>query len=163
MKTLRNLFILVLIVSAGLKAALAQNTRKDKKAEKEATIKKNVDGRHYTFSATYMLPLRGGAKAITDVYYDLRVTKDSLIVYLPYYGQAYFDVPYNGDSGMKFTSTKFSYDVKEKKKGGWEIVMKPSDVKNIEQLRLYISSDGYASLSINSVNRDFIDYNGYLK
>ena len=163
MKTLKNLCILVLIVSAGLKNGIAQNTKTNKKAEKEAAIKKKVDDRHYTFSATYMLPQRGGAKAITDVYYDVKLNKDSLIVYLPYYGQAYFDVPYNGDAGMKFTSTKFSYVVKEKKKGGWEIVMKPSDVKNIEQLTLYVSTDGYASLSINSVNRDFIDYNGYIK
>lgn len=163
MKTIRNMFILALIVSTGLKIAYAQNTKKDNKAEKEAAVKKKVDDRHYTFSATYMLPQRGGSKAITDVYYDLKVTKDSLIVYLPYYGRAYFDVPYNGDAGMKFTSTKFSYDVKEKKKGGWEIVIKPSDVKNIEQVTLYISPDGYASLSINSVNRDFIDYNGYIK
>lgn len=163
MKTLTNLFILVLIVSAGLKVASAQNTRKDKKAEKEAATKKKIDDRHFTFSATYMLPQRGGGKAITDVYYDLKVSKDSLTVYLPYYGQAYFDVPYNGDAGMKFTSTKFTYNVKEKKKGGWEIIIRPSDVKNIEQLSMYISTDGYASLSINSVNRDFIDYNGYLK
>ncbi|MBV8388912.1 MAG: DUF4251 domain-containing protein [Mucilaginibacter sp.] len=163
MKTLRNLCILLLIVGAGLNTASAQSTKKDKKAEKEAAIKNNVDGRHYTFLATYMLPQRGGGKALTEIYYDLKVGKDSVTAFLPYYGRAYFDVPYNGDTGMKFTSTKFSYEVKDKKKSGWVITIKPTDVKNIEYLTLNISTDGYASLSITSVNRDFISYDGYLK
>jgi hypothetical protein len=162
MKTLRYLCILLLIVSAGSNTAFAQSTKKDKKAEKEATIKKNVDGQNYTFMANYVLPQRGGGKQLTETYYDLKVSKDSVIAFLPYYGRAYFDVPYNGDMGMKFTSTKFSYDAKAKKKG-WEIIIKPTDAKNIDKLILNISPDGYATLSINSINRDFISYDGYLK
>jgi hypothetical protein len=162
MKTLRYLCILVLIVGAGLNTTFAQNSKKDKKAEKEATIKKNVDSQNYTFMANYVLPQRGGGKQLTETYYDLKITKDSVIAFLPYYGRAYFDVPYNGDTGMKFTSTKFSYNVKPKKKG-WEVTITPSDVKNIDKVMLNISPDGYATLSINSANRDFISYDGYLK
>jgi len=163
MKTLKNICILLLIVSAGLNTAFAQDTKKDKKSEKEATVKKLVDGQHYTFLATYMLPQRGSGKVLSDTYYDLKVSKYSVIVYLPYYGRAYFDVGYNGDGGMKFTSTKFIYDIKDKKKSGWMITIKPTDVRNIEYLILNISPDGYASLSITSVNRDYISYDGYLK
>lgn len=162
MKILKNLCILLLIVGAGSSTTFAQSTKKDKKAEKEATIKKNVDGQNYTFTANYVLPQRGGGKQLTETYYDLKVSKDSIIAFLPYFGRAYFDVPYNGDMGMKFTSTKFNYVAKAKKKG-WEITIKPTDVKNIDGLMLYVSPDGYASLSITSVNRDFISYNGYLK
>lgn len=162
MKTLKNLCILLLIVGAGLNTAFAQSTKKDKKAEKQAAVKKNVDARNYTFIATYLLPQGGGGKALTEIYYDLKVNKDSVIAFLPYFGRAYFDVPYNGDTGMKFTSTKFNYNAKAKKKG-WEITIKPTDVKNIDRLMLNISPDGYASLSITSVNRDFISYDGYLK
>jgi len=162
MKTLRYLCILVLIVGAGLNTTFAQNSKKDKKAEKEATIKKNVDGQNYTFTANYVLPQRGGGKQLTETYYDLKVNKDSVIAFLPYYGRAYFDVPYNGDTGMKFTSTKFSYSVKPKRKG-WEVTIIPRDAKNIDKVMLNISPDGYATLSINSTNRDFISYDGYLK
>ncbi|MGZ3767702.1 MAG: DUF4251 domain-containing protein [Mucilaginibacter sp.] len=164
MKSLRTIFLLVLIVSAGLSAANAQTTKKDKQAAKEAAIKINVEGRHYTFEANYVLPQRGGARQLTETYYDLRVTKDSVIAYLPYFGRAYFDVPYGGgDGGIKFTSTKFDYKVNPKKKGGWEIVIKPTDAKNINSLTLNISTAGYASLSVSSANRDFITYDGYLK
>lgn len=162
MKALRYLCILVLIVGAGLNTTFAQSTKKDKKAEKQAAIKKNVDNQNYTFMATYVLPQRGGGKPLTEIYYDLKISKDSVIAYLPYFGRAYFDVPYSGDTGMKFSSTKFSYDIKAKKKG-WEINIKPTDVKNVEYLILNISPDGYASLSINSANRDYISYDGYLK
>lgn len=162
MKTLTNLFILVLIVSAGLSSVLAQTTKKDKKVDKGQQIKMLVETKKYTFQANYVLPQRGGSRQLTTEY-DFRVTPDSIISFLPYFGRAYFDVPYGGDAGIKFTSTKFTYDVKEKKKGGWEITIRPSDVKYIDRLTLYISPDGYASLSVNSINKDFIDYNGYLK
>jgi hypothetical protein len=163
MKTLKNLLIMLLIVAAGSGIANAQTSRKDKRAAKEAAIKNSIDARHYTFVADYVLPQRGGARQLTSEY-DLRVTKDSVIAFLPYFGRAYFDVPYNPtDGGIKFTSTKFDYKVNEKKKGGWEIIIKPSDAKNIISLMLYISTDGYGSLSVNSANRDFITFNGYLK
>ncbi len=163
MKTLKIILIFLLIAGSGLNIANAQSSSKDKKAAKEAVIKKNVDAKHYTFLANYVLPQRGGGRQLTSEY-DLRVTPDSVISFLPYFGRAYFDVPYGGgDGGIKFTSTKFTYEAKEKKKGGWEITIIPSDVKNLSRLLLYISPDGYASLSVNSVNRDFITFDGYLK
>jgi hypothetical protein len=163
MKTLRNILILVLTVSIGIGVASAQTTKKEKQAAKEAAIKKSVEAKHYTFVATYMLPQRGGAKSLTSEY-DLRITKDSLIAFLPYYGRVYYDAPYGGaDGGIKFTSTKFNYEVKDKKKGGWEITIKTTDVKNTDRLLLNISADGYASLSVTSTNRDFITFDGYLK
>ncbi len=163
MKTFRKIFILVLIVSAGLSAVNAQTSRKDKKAAKEAVVKTSIDTRNYIFLANYVLPQRGGGHALTSEY-DLRITKDTVVAFLPYFGQAYFDVPYNPtDGGIKFTSTKFSYTTKEKKKGGWEISIKPTDVKNTNSLMLYISSDGYATLTVNSTNRDVITFNGILK
>lgn len=163
MKTLRNIFILALIVSAGLSNAYGQTTKKEKQAAKEAAIKSSVEATSYIFEANSALPQRGGFRQLTSEY-DLRVTKDSVISFLPYFGRAYFDVPYGGaDGGIKFTSTKFDYKVTAKKKGGWEVVIKPTDAKNINSLTLSISSDGYASLAVSSFNRDFITFDGYLK
>ncbi|MBS1529349.1 MAG: DUF4251 domain-containing protein [Bacteroidetes bacterium] len=154
---------MLLIVSGGSGIAYAQKADKDKKTNKEATIKHNIEAKHYTFVADYATPLRGGQKQLTSPY-DLRVTPDSVISFLPYFGRAYFDVPYNPtDNGIKFTSTKFTYNAVQKKNGGWEITINPKDVKNLERLILYISRDGYASLSVTSVSRDFISFDGYLK
>jgi hypothetical protein len=142
MKALRNILILLLI-AAGLNIANAQATKKDKKPAKEAYVKIRMDAKRYTFLANYVLPQRGGGRQLTSEY-DLRITPDSVVSFLPYFGRAYFDVPYGGaDGGIKFTSTKFTYEVKEKKKGGWEISIKPVDVKNIDRLLLNVSADGY--------------------
>jgi len=163
MKTMKNLFILLLIVSAGLSAASAQTSTKDKKAAKVAAIKSNIESKRYTFLANEMIPQSGGSKQL-DYGYDLRITPDSVISFLPYFGRAYFDAPYNPtDGGIKFTSTNFDYKVAEKKKGGWEITIKPKDVKNLTSIVLYVSPNGYASLSVTSFNRDFITFYGDLK
>ena len=163
MKTMKNLFILLLIVSAGLSAASAQTSRKDKNAAKAAAIKSDIGNKRYTFLANEMIPQGGGSKQL-DYGYDFRVTPDSVISYLPYFGRAYFDVPYNPtDGGIKFTSTNFEYKAVERKKGGWEITIKPKDVKNLTSIVLYVSSNGYASLNITSFNRDFITFNGVLE
>jgi hypothetical protein len=151
------------MVSAGSGIANAQTANKDKKAGKTEAIRHKIESKHYTFIANYVSPMRGGQKQLTSLY-DLRVTPDSVISFLPYFGRAYFDIPYNPtDAGIKFTSTKFDYKVANKKNGGWEITISPKDVKNLERMILYISSDGYASMSVSSVNRDFISYDGYLK
>jgi len=162
MKTLINMLILLLIVSTGLSAG-AQTTRKEKKAAKITAIKNNIDNKKYTFIANNAIPLGGGTRQLTSEY-DLRITPDSVISFLPYFGVAHFDVPYGStDMGIKFTSTKFDYKATAKKNGGWEITIKPKDVKNLQSMTLYISSEGYGSLGVTSVNRDYISFDGFLK
>ena len=161
MKKFRNLIILTLIVSAGLNCAIAQT--KSKKQIKEDRVSAMVKAKKYTFLANYVLPQRGGSRQLTSGY-DLRITPDSVISFLPFFGRAYFGLDYaSQDNGLKFTSTKFSYEVTEKKKGGWEITIKRSDVKYMNRLLLSISPDGYASLGVSTANRDYIDFSGYLK
>jgi hypothetical protein len=164
MKALKSILILILTVSIGTATTYAQTTKKDKKAARLATIKTSVEARKYTFMANYVVPQRGGGRALNDTYYDLRVTPDSVISYLPYFGRAYFDVPYaSTDGGIKFTSTKFDYKVTNKKDGSWEITIKPGDVKNMNNITLSISQDGYATLGISTFNRDYISFYGNLK
>lgn len=159
MKTLRNLLILVLIVSVGSSASIAQS----KKEQKRIAVKNNIEAKRYTFSANNAIPLSGGTIQLTSEY-DLKITPDSIVSFLPYYGVAHFGVPYGStDLGIKFTSTKFDYKATQNKKGGWQIIIKPKDVKNLQSMTLSISADGYGSLAVNSVNRDNISFDGYLE
>jgi len=149
----------MLIVGIGTSASFAQN----KKEQKRAAIKNNIETKHYTFSANNAIPLSGGTIQLTSEY-DLKITPDSVVSFLPYYGVAHFDVPYGStDLGIKFTSTKFEYKAVQRKKGGWEITIKPKDVRNLQSMTLFISADGYGSLAVNSVNRDNISFDGYLE
>lgn len=151
--------MLLLIVNAD-----AQQTPKQIKAQqKAASIKHKIDDQKYTFIAQYAQPLRGGQKYLTSDY-NLRVRKDSVIAYLPYFGRVYMDVPYNPtDDGVKFTSTNFNYKITEKKKGGWTITIVLNDVRRTQKLLLDIYTNGSATLQVTSNSRDAITFEGYIK
>jgi hypothetical protein len=165
MKRLIKLFAVAIMVLAFINAANAQTSRQDRKAAEQAAIKNMVDDNHFFFVANLALPMTGGSKLLTSTY-DLKVTKDSIIAYLPYYGQAYLaPSPAETDGGIKFTTTNFSFTQKAGKKGGWEITIKPKDHditnwRDVQQMTLDISKDGYASLAVTSSNRDPISFEG---
>ena len=144
--------------------ANAQQTAKQiKQQEKAASIKHKINAQKYTFIAQYAQPLRGGQKYLTSDY-DLRVKRDSIIAWLPYFGRAYMDVPYNStDDGIKFTSTKFDYKIVEKKKGGWTITIVLNDVRRSQKLFLDVFTNGSATLQVASNSRDAITFQGYIK
>ncbi|SDT30270.1 protein of unknown function [Mucilaginibacter mallensis] len=163
MKTLvSSAFIIALLLIVGTTNA-QQTDKQAKEQAKAASIKSKIDAQRYTFVAQYALPLRGGQKYLTSDY-DLKVRKDSVIAYLPYFGRAYMDVPYGAtDDGVKFTSTKFTYVVTPKKKGGWTITITLQDVRRTSKLNIDIFTNGTASVQALSNGRDAISFSGYIK
>jgi hypothetical protein len=168
MKTLMKLLFVFAVILGGLNIAHAQNSKKERKAAKVAAIKKMIDDVNYVFVANIANPQRGGTRQLTSDY-DLRVVKDSIIAFLPYFGRAYLaPSPDATEGGIKFTSTNFNYSAKQSKNGSWDIYIKPkdnniSDWRDVQQLRLNISPDGYASLQVISSNRDPISFDGYIE
>ena len=125
-------------------------------AQKTAAL---IAAQDYRFIAQSANPMGGATKHLTAGY-DLSVSKDSVVAYLPYYGRAYTAPVDPTKGGVQFTSTQFDYKVDTTKKGGWEITIKPKDNRDINQINLSVSSAGYASLRITSVSRQAISYNG---
>jgi hypothetical protein len=163
MKTLlkvSSIFVLMLVI---VNAKAQQTAKQIKQQEKAASIKNKINQQTYTFEAQYEQPLRGGQRYLTSEY-DLRVKKDSVIAWLPYFGRVYMDVPYNPtDDGIKFSSTKFDYKITEKKKGGWIIAIVLHDVRRTQNLLLDVSTNGSATLQATSNSRDPITFLGYIK
>src|SRR5258708_31969333 len=109
MKPLVKLFLVFAVILGGLNVAHGQNSRKEKQAAKAAAVKKMIDDGNYVFQANYAYPQRGGQRTLTSEY-DLRVSKDSIIAYLPYFGEAHMAPnPGETEGGIKFTSTNFVY------------------------------------------------------
>lgn len=166
MKSLKNILVLLLLAFISIGIANAQSTRKERKAAHVDEIKQIVDDQNYVFKANYVNPMRGAGRALTSDY-DLVVSKDTVKAFLPYFGRAY-TAPYNPtEGGIKFTNTHFTYTSTAGKKGGWNIIIKPtgkdkniSDWRDVQTMRLDISPDGYASLQVISSNRDAISFNG---
>lgn len=168
MKTIKNMFILV---------ALLMSTQVNAQTDK-ATTTKIVAEQHFIFNATSAMPMAnadvtrilskmgggagGGTIQLTGSQYQLKVTKDSVEAYLPYYGRAYTATMNPDDSGIKFKSKDFSYKSEKKKKGNWVITISPKDVKDSPNMNLTISDNGYATLNVNSNSRQPISFYGYL-
>lgn len=148
----------------------------------KATTAKIVNDKNFIFVATSAIPLNtievtrvlnkmtgpptGGTINLNTDNYDLRITPDSLISYLPFYGRAFNATPYGGnndESGYKFTSTKFTYETKKGRKKGWDIAIQTKDVRDNVRMNLSVSEGGYATLNVVSNNKQSITYNGYLK
>ncbi|RZK15705.1 MAG: DUF4251 domain-containing protein [Pedobacter sp.] len=111
MKQLKVILSLVLMASS---LPLFAQTDKE-------TTDRIIKEKNYTFIANTAIPMAnldisrvlermpgnvggGGSINLSGSSYDFRVTKDSVVAYLPFYGRA-FSAPYNpNEGGIKFTS-----------------------------------------------------------
>jgi hypothetical protein len=148
----------------------------------KATTKRIIEAQNYVFVATTAYPLNqmdisrimsrmpgannSGTINLSGSNYDVNVKKDSIVVYLPYYGRAYTAKYGSNEGGIKFKSKDFDYKVETKKKGNWVISMKPNDVKDNYnsnyRLTLNVSTNGYCTLMVTSTNQQAISFYGYL-
>ena len=151
-----GLFVL-LFMAAVIPVTQAQNSKNNK----QAVIKNMIDSQNFVFVPNTMIPMRGGSKTLTS-YYQLAVSKDSLVSYLPFIGRAYNAPILPDENGFDFTSTSFDYKIKNHKKSGWDITIKPKDHVNVQQFILRVFDNGSASLNVISLNRDPVSYSGYV-
>ncbi len=149
------LFVLLFICAVPF--TQAQNS----KNIKQAAFKNMIDSQNFVFVPNTMIPLRGGSKTLTS-YYQLAVSKDSLVSYLPFIGRAYSAPILPDENGFDFTSTSFEYKIKNHKKSGWDITIKPKDQVNVQQFILRVFDNGSASLNVISLNRDPVSFSGYV-
>ena len=163
MKTPIKLSLTLILTFCSLIVNAQQTAKQVKQQEKATRITNKINDRKYTFIAEYVQPL-GGVQHYLTSEYDLRITKDSVIAFLPYFGRVYMDVPLNpNDDGIKFTSTKFNYKVEPKKKGGWSITINLNDVRRTSELYLEVFPNGTATLEATSNSRDAINFLGHIK
>ena len=121
-----------------------------------------VKNKGYKFLAQSANPSRGGLRQL-DPGYEVIITKDSLQSYLPYFGRTYNAPLDPSQSGIQFTSTDYEYTVKDRKKGGWDVQVKPKDYKDVRILQFSIFDNGSASLIVTSNNRESISFNGRIE
>lgn len=170
MKPLKSILTAALILVAAQTFA---------QTDKETTLR-IVKDKTYTFVANTAIPMSntdinkvlnmmpgaqgGGSINLTGSQYDVRITADSVIAYLPYYGRA-FNAPMNpSEGGIKFTSKDFTYKESKNKRGNYTIQINTKDTKQDNyNLTLSISTTGYASLTASSNNKQPIMFNGYLQ
>jgi hypothetical protein len=108
MKYLKTLISFLLIINL----AYAQD-----KATESTDFKALVDNKTFVFSAQSANPMRARTVHLSPGH-TIKISPDTVIADLPYYGRAH-SAPMNpSDTGIKFTSSDFTYTVKDRKKNG---------------------------------------------
>lgn len=132
------------------------------KKEQIFSVKDQVINKDFTFNARYALPARSQMRYLA-YNYSLRIAHDSLIVYLPYFGQSYVAPMDPANLAIDFTTTDFYYKVDSLKKGEWNITIRPKDQQTVELFILTAYENGKAYLNVTCTNRDPISFNGSLQ
>lgn len=153
-----NRFYLSFLLSLFTATVYSQDSKTD---TEPGSIAASVESRSFAFQAQSVSPMKGGTRQLTPGY-KLTVSGDTLICNLPYFGVVYQANMGSSDGGFDFTSYKFDYQSKIKKKGGWVIKIKTKDTKGQRQFILTVFENGTASLSVNSSDRESISYFGSL-
>lgn len=155
----------ILLFISAVAMLLAATSCSSVKATPEAiaTITKQVEGKDFTIDVRMANPLRGKIILLTGNY-ELTVKRDSAYAYLPYFGVAQW-APYGStDGGIKFNEPMRDYTIKpNKKRNGWDISFKVGAKEYSHEIFLSIFSNGNASFTVTSPNRDAISFTGEVK
>lgn len=143
----------------------AKKSKKELKAEKKAQqieeIKAIVEGKTFVFKARNANPMRGKTINLTTDY-DVKITKDSIYSYLPYFGVAY-TASYGGtESPMIFEKPFETFDM-ENTKNGYLIKVSAKNSNDRLEYSFNISESGSTTLNVSSLNRQSISYYGNLE
>jgi hypothetical protein len=157
MKSFKKILALSFIGIFAMFFLNAQNSSKTKAQE----IADLVNSQKYMFVAQFVSPMSGSTRILTSDY-DLTVTKENIIAYLPYFGRAYTAPIGNSDVGIKFTSEKFDYKITPGKKGRKIVDIVTKDAGSSNRLSLTIFSNGNATLDVITSNKQPISYSGYI-
>lgn len=149
---MKAIFSIIILGILSISSGYSQN-------ENDNPVAKAIAEKRYIFKARTVMPATGGSRQLTSSY-DFTIRNDSAVAYLPYFGRAYTAPIGRASDGVNFTSTDFIYKVKQRKKGGWVIEIKPNDTEDVQNLTLNISRNGYGTLHINNQNRQSISYSG---
>lgn len=132
------------------------------KQQKTLRIKEKVQSATFTFQAVRAHPMEGQPINLTSSY-DLKVSKDSIQAFLPYFGRAYVAPINPSEAGIKFTSTKFDYQMVEgKRDGSWTITIKTLDTPRTMTLHITVWDNGSAQLTVNNPDKQSIFFDGSL-
>jgi hypothetical protein len=130
--------------------------------EKNQAVTQKIQSKDFTIVVNYAYPMRGRQIYLNSVY-DLRIKNDSAFAFLPFFGVAYV-ISYGSDGGIKFDEPVNDYSISNNKKSnGWDIHFKIKSVEDTYEIYINIFENGRSSITVNSMNKDAITYDGEVK
>ena len=114
----------------------------------------------WIFVAQSAIP-QGGRSRMLTTRYEMRVSKDTIIAYLPYFGRSFSGAgAMTNPNPLDFKSVDFSINREEKNKGGWRVTVKPKDINAIQSMLFELYENGSANLNVTLTDRTPISFVG---
>jgi hypothetical protein len=146
---------ILLLITILLTAALPIS-----KSTNQEDIKQAILSDQWIFVAQTTNPQGGKTQFLTSRY-DFRMSKDTAISYLPYFGRSYSSAgAMTSTNPLDFKSTNFTLEKEEKKKGGWRVTIKFKDVSAVRTMTFELYEKGSANLSVTMTDRTPITFIG---
>ena len=162
MKKTINIILTVMVVLVLVACSSLTSAEKAERQVKRAqAVEQALAARHYRVSVDMMYPRRGKAKTVSSDY-GLEVKGDTLVSYLPYFGQAY-NVPYGGGKGLNFTETITEYHSQKLSNGATQLLIKVKNEEDVYNFTLEVFDNGSTSIDMNSRERESINYSGNME
>jgi hypothetical protein len=122
-----------------------------------------ADSSHWVFTANQAQPLTGGSKYLSSGY-TVSYNANKLIVYLPYYGRADATADVlSGRSPLDFVTVAFTMEEKTGKKGRHDIIIKPTDNREVRSLNFSFYNNDNARLDVTFTGRSPISFSGVVE
>ena len=122
-----------------------------------AAVWKKLDDRNFTIDVTYMIPLRGPGKSVTE--YFISVDGTTLNSGLPYFGVAR-SAPYGGGRGLNFEEKIQKYEDGGLVKDSRTIKMSVRNEEDAYEYTVTVYNTGDADIRVHCDNRDDISFRG---
>ena len=154
---------LIAIISSMVFFSCGTSQTAIEKANKARLLNEQIQNLNFTFNATYAYPQNYGSVYLSP-YYDVKVSTDTVQVYLPYYGRAYTAPMNANEGGIKFVSTDFEYEIEQgKKAGNWMINIRTNDTPRPFTLNFDLWDNGTARLNVQDRDRQNISFQGNIE
>jgi len=154
--------LLVVLLTACATSGL---TKEERRAQTRQHVEDCLAARNFKIDIRDMQTLRYGSRNLTSVW-NVEVRNDSLISYLPYFGNAYSVTPYSGSSakGLNFSERILSYQQERNpRKERTSITIQVENEEDKYTYLIEVYDNGSSTVSVRSYNRDYISFTGELE
>ncbi|MCJ7468530.1 MAG: DUF4251 domain-containing protein [Maribacter sp.] len=156
MKKLKILILLVFCIHV-----LAAQTRKEKATKAYETTKALVTSGNFMFDADRANPVSGSSISMTTNANYLKIMKDSVSAYLPYFGTVTSSLGYSGEGAIQFDTHPANYKAQfNDAKRNITVEFSAFGKSELFDVILEISGSQYANLLVNTMSRSSIRYYG---
>ena len=163
---MKNLWIMISVLLLLFLGGCRTKELTAQQLEKMNLLKGAIEKPDFVFEPNSAQPMSGRLISLSGTY-SLKVVKDTVEAYLPYYGRAYVAPINPSEGGIKFVSTDFTYESSIRKKGNYKIKITPKDVSMPDYqglvLLLDVSTSGYGSLQVLLNNKQPISFSGTIQ